>query len=199
MRRNSGVLSQSIAADKVAGELLRIRFPTHESVTHGWHHCQLRSKKRNRHYSHKRRPEVFVPESRWYESRSPRRNYRVEFQAEGEKATDISFFQKENTADAKAAQTTSLGRPAPLDLGLIAGAYAIAFFAAAIFDVFFNVIRLERNDIIALFIILDILVVIAWISGSKYKLMRGLATLFAVAVTTLSLVLLARHAINGTL
>ncbi len=135
----------------------------------------------------------------WHESRSPRRDYRVDFQAEGEKATDIYFFKKENTAGAKAAQTTALRRSTPLDFGLIAGCYAIAFFAAAILDVFFNVIRLEPNDIIALFVILDILVVIAWVSGSKFKLMRGLATLFAVAVTALFLFLLARHAIHRTL
>ncbi|MGC2600735.1 MAG: hypothetical protein WA384_05210 [Rhodomicrobium sp.] len=135
----------------------------------------------------------------WRESRSPRRNYRVEFQADGEEATGISFFQKENTAGAKAAQTTASWRPEPFDLGLIAGLYAIGFFSAAILDVFFNVIRLERNDIIALFVILDILVAVAWISGSKFKLMRGVATFCAVAITGLFLVLLTRHAINGTL
>ncbi len=134
----------------------------------------------------------------WYESRSPRRNYRVDFQPDGEKATDVYLFQKENIAADKAAQTAALRRVVPLDFGLIAGGYAIVFITAAIFDAFFDVIGLGPNDIIALFVILDILVVIAWISGSKFRLMRGLATLFAVAVTALSLVLLARHAINGT-
>ncbi len=135
----------------------------------------------------------------WHESRSPRRNYRVDFQAEGGKATDIYFYQNEKVPDAKAAQMAALKPPAPLDFGLIAGGYAIVFATAAIADVFFNVIRLDGNDIIALFVILDILVVIAWISGSKYKLILGFATLFAVAVTGLSLYVLARHAIKGTL
>jgi hypothetical protein len=135
----------------------------------------------------------------WHESRSPRRNYRVNFRAEGENATDIHFFQKENIAAAKVDQMAALNRIVPLDFGLIAGGYAIVFVAATVFDTFFDAIGLDADDIIALFVIFDFLVVLAWISGSKFKLMRGLSTLFAVAVTALSLILLARQAINGTL
>src|SRR5208282_3690157 len=85
----------------------------------------------------------------WYENRSPRRNYHVDFQAEGETATGVCFFQKEKMAGAKAAPVAASMRMAPLDFGLIAGGYAIVFFLAAIFDAFFNVIGLDPNDIIA--------------------------------------------------
>jgi len=134
----------------------------------------------------------------WHESRAPRRNDRVDFQAEGEKATDVCFFQKENKAAPQAARTSALKSVAPLDFGLVAGGYALVFLSAAIFDVFFNMIKLDANDIAGLFVILDILVIIAWISGSKFKVTRGVATFWAVAVTVLALVLLARHAIKGT-
>ncbi len=134
----------------------------------------------------------------WHESRAPRRNDRVDFQAEGEMAADIYFFQNANKAAPQAARTSALKSQAPLDFGLIAVGYGIVFFAAAISDVFFNIIRLDANDITGLFVILDILVIVAWISGTKFKLMRGVATLFAVAVTALALVILARHAIKGT-
>ncbi len=79
------------------------------------------------------------------------------------------------------------------DIGLVAGGYAIVFFATAIFDALFAVIKLDGNDMIGLFVVLDVLTAAAWIWGTKYKLMRGIATLFAVSVTALALFLFSRH------
>ena len=133
----------------------------------------------------------------WFESRAPRRNDRVDFQAEGDKAAGVYFFQ-ESDRSARPSKPASAPNSA-LDLGLIAAGYAIVLFASAIFDAFFNVIGLDPGDIIALFVILDILVAAAWMFGSNFRLMRWIATIFATAVTALALVFLAKHAINGPL
>lgn len=134
----------------------------------------------------------------WREGRSPRRNDRVDFSPDGENATDIYFFQKEKKT-APLPSKTVLESGAVLDFGLIAAGYGIIFFGAAVLDVFFNIIRLDGNDIIGLFIILDILVAVAWISGTKFKPARTLATVFAGLTTALAIIILGSHALHGAL
>jgi hypothetical protein len=79
------------------------------------------------------------------------------------------------------------------DFGLIAGGYAVVFFSAAIFDGLFAILKLGPNDMVGLFVVLDILTAAAWIRGTNYKGMRGVATLFAVAVTGMAALILSRH------
>ena len=57
---------------------------------------------------------------------------------------------------------------------------------AAIVDSLFNVIGLDANDMIGMFIVLDLLTAAAWIWGTNYRIMRGIATVCAVAVTALA-------------
>jgi hypothetical protein len=83
--------------------------------------------------------------------------------------------------------------PSGTDFGMIAGSYAIFFFAAAIFEALFAFIKLGPNDMIGLIVVLDLLTVIAWVRRTDYKLMRGIATLFAVAATGLVLLILRKH------
>jgi hypothetical protein len=46
---------------------------------------------------------------------------------------------------------------------------------------------------VGLIVVLDILTVIAWIRGTKFKVTRGIATLFAVAASGLVLLILRKH------
>ncbi len=125
----------------------------------------------------------------WHESRAPRRNDRVDFEAEGDKAKDVYFFQEED----KAALPPKKAAAVSFDIGLAAGGYAIVFFAAAIFDTIFHAIDLDANDIIGLLVVLDLFTVAAWIWGTQYKLMRGIATLCAALTTLMVVLLVARH------
>ena len=84
-----------------------------------------------------------------------------------------------------------------IDLGQIAGGFAIAFFMAAIVDSLFNIIGLDANDMIGLFVILDLLTAAAWIWGTNNKVMRGIATVCAVLVTALAVLILVRHGLAG--
>ncbi len=129
----------------------------------------------------------------WHESRAPRRDGRVDLEVEGDKATEDYYFQEQ----AKPAPETAAKGGGGLDIGLIAGGYAIVFFGAAIFDALFHAMELDANDLVALFVILDILTLAAWIWGTKYKLVRGFATLCAVSVTALALVIAARHMLQA--
>ena len=126
----------------------------------------------------------------WQERRMPRPNDRVDFEAAAGAATYICYVQeKDGAVQAKAAANT----PATIDIGLVAGGYSIVFFLAAIFDALTNIIGLLPNDIIGLFVVLDLITVASWIWGSNYKVMRGIATLFAVAVTGMAVFILVRH------
>jgi hypothetical protein len=125
----------------------------------------------------------------WRESRAPRRNDRVDFEAGGDKAKDVYFFQEED----KAAPPPQKPAPVKFDIGLAAGGYAIVFFSAAIFDMIFHAIDLDANDIIGLLVVLDLFTIAAWIWGTQYKLMRGIATLFAALTTLMVALLVARH------
>ncbi len=124
----------------------------------------------------------------WQERRAPRIGDKVEFEVENDSATQIYHtFEKDRVP------TTPETIAASFDLGLISGGYAIIFFLAAIIDSLLNVMNLDANDMVGLFVILDILTLAAWIRGTNYRIMRGIATLFAVAVTALAVFILVRH------
>lgn len=129
----------------------------------------------------------------WHESRAPRRDDRVDFEVKEEKVTEIYLFQEEYKPAPKTAVKTGIS----VDIGLIAGGYAVVFFAVAIFDVFFFSVGLAPNDYIALSVILDILTIAAWIWSTNYKVMRRIATLFAGSLTALELAILARHMLRA--
>jgi hypothetical protein len=80
-----------------------------------------------------------------------------------------------------------------LDFGLIAGSYAVIFFAVAILDGLFAVLNLGPNDMVGLFVVLDLLTIAAWIRGTNYNIMRAIATFFAVAVTGMAALIISRH------
>jgi hypothetical protein len=121
----------------------------------------------------------------WHESRAPRRNDRVDFEVEGDKAKDVYLFQ----------EALPPKKPAGIkfDVGLAAGGYGIFFFAAAILDALFDIIGLKPDDIIGLIVVLDLFTIAAWIWGTQYRLMRGIATLFAALTTLMVALLVARH------
>jgi hypothetical protein len=50
---------------------------------------------------------------------------------------------------------------------------------------------------VGLFIILDLLTVAAWIWGTKYRIMRIVATVCAVSVTALAVFILVRHGLQA--
>jgi hypothetical protein len=130
----------------------------------------------------------------WQERRMPRPNDRVDFEAPAGSATYICYVQeKDDAAPAKTTAKTGLN----IDLGLIAGGYAITFFMAAIVDSLLNLIGLDANDMVGLFIILDLLTVAAWIWGTKYRIMRIVATVCAVSVTALAVFILVRHGLQA--
>lgn len=130
----------------------------------------------------------------WQERRMPRPNDRVDFEAEAGAATYICYVQeKDDAAPAK----PSVKAPANIDFGLVAGGYSIVFFMAAIFDVLTNLIGLDANDMVGLFVILDLITVAAWIWGTNHRVMRGIATLFAVSVTALAVIILVRHGLQA--
>lgn len=129
----------------------------------------------------------------WQERRMPRPNDRVDFKAPAGAATYICYVQEKD--DAVPAKTTAKA-PAGIDLGLVAGGYSIVFFLAAIGDALTNIIGLNANDIIGLFVVLDLITAASWILGSNYRVMRGIATLFAVSVTGLAVLILARHSLH---
>ena len=129
----------------------------------------------------------------WQERRMPRPNDRVDFEAAAGSATYICYVQEKD--DAVPAKTTAK-TPASIDLGLVAGGYSIVFFLAAIGDALTNIIGLDANDMVGLFVILDLITVAAWIWGTNYRVMRGIATLFAVSVTGLAVFILVRHSLQ---
>ena len=130
----------------------------------------------------------------WQERRMPRPDDRVDFEAEGGGATYICYVREEG--DVLPAKTTAK-TGVNIDLGQIAGGFAIAFFMAAIVDSLFNIIGLDANDMIGLFVILDLLTAAAWIWGTNNKVMRGIATVCAVLVTALAVLILVRHGLAG--
>jgi hypothetical protein len=81
-------------------------------------------------------------------------------------------------------------KPAKFDLGMIAGGYTIVFFTVAIFDALYPLIKIDPNDMVGLIIVLDLLTAAAWIWGSENKMMRAIATLFAVCVTAMAALIL---------
>jgi len=125
----------------------------------------------------------------WRESRAPRRNDRVDFEADGDKAKDVYFFQEEVKAALPAQKPAAI----KFDIGLAAGGYAIVFFSAAIFDGLFHALDFDANDIIGLLVVLDLFTIASWIWGTQYKLMRGIATLCAALTTLMVALLVARH------
>ena len=130
----------------------------------------------------------------WQERRMPRPNDRVDFEAPAGSATYICYVQEKD--DAVSAKTNAKAGVS-IDIGLIAGSYAIAFFMTALVDSLFNIIGLDANDMIGLFVVLDLLTVAAWIWGTNYRIMRIIATVCAVAVTTLAVLILVRHGLAG--
>jgi hypothetical protein len=130
----------------------------------------------------------------WQERRMPRPNDRVDFEAAAGAATYICYVQEKD--DAVPAKTTAKAG-VNIDIGLIAGGYAVVFFMAAIVDSLINLIGLDANDMIGLFVILDLVTVAAWIWGTNYKIMRGIATLCAVLVTALAVFILVRHGLQA--
>lgn len=130
----------------------------------------------------------------WQERRMPQPDDRVDFEAEAGAATYICYVQEK---DGAVSAKTNAKAGVSIDIGLIAGSYAIAFFMTAIVDSLFNIIGLDANDMIGLFVVLDLLTVAAWIWGTNYRIMRIIATVCAVAVTTLAVLILVRHGLAG--
>jgi hypothetical protein len=128
----------------------------------------------------------------WQERRAPRIDDKVEFEAENDSATQIYHMAEKDRLPTAAEKIA-----ASFDLGLIAGGYAIVFFLAAIVDSFINVIGLDANDMIGLFVILDLLTLAAWMRSTNYRIMRIVATVFAAAVTGLAVLILVRHTLQG--
>ena len=128
----------------------------------------------------------------WQERRAPRIDDRVEFEAQNDSATQVYHMAEKDRLPIAPEKLA-----ASFDLGLIAGGYAIVFFMAAIFDSLINVIGLDANDMIGLFVILDLLTLAAWIRGTNYRIMRTVATVCAVAVTGLAVFILLRHMLHG--
>ena len=130
----------------------------------------------------------------WQERRIPRPDDKVEFELEDGAAKYIYYTKEEDDAvPVKIAPKAGIN----IDLGLIAGGYAVCFFALAILDVMLGVALIDENDIVGLFVILDLITVAAWIWGTNYKIMRGIATLCAVAVTLLAAFVLVRHTLQS--
>lgn len=128
----------------------------------------------------------------WQERRAPQSGDKVEFEVADDSAVQVCHQLEEDrlpTATEKIATS--------FDFGLIAGGYAIVFFFVSIVDSLMNVIRLDANDMVGLFVILDILTLAAWIRGTNFRIMRTVATVFAVAVTALAAFILLRHLAGG--
>jgi hypothetical protein len=128
----------------------------------------------------------------WRPSLLPRRNDKVEFAEKNGKAAEVNFPLGQEPAGANLRRAA-----ASFDAGLIAGAYAIMFFAAAIANAFFNLIEIDANDIVGLTVILVLLTLASWIWGSGYKIMRLIASIFAGSVTVLAAIILIRHFMHG--
>ncbi|MGO8954928.1 MAG: hypothetical protein ACLPWS_18570 [Rhodomicrobium sp.] len=119
----------------------------------------------------------------WHEIKLPAIGDRVDFQVNGKNATEVYLFpRKDRPAAARA-----------LDFGLIAGGFAIVFMSAIIVDVFFNILKLKPNDMVGLGIILYILVIISWVQGTNYKIVRGMATAYVLLATALALPIIINH------
>ena len=130
----------------------------------------------------------------WQERRLPRPDDLVDFEVEAGVATYICYRKEEDDAiPVKTAEKAVV----KLDIGLMAGGYSIAFFLAAIIDVLTNIIGLDASDMVGLFVILDLLTAAAWVWGTNYRLMRGIATVCAVAVTGLAVFILLRHTLQA--
>jgi hypothetical protein len=128
----------------------------------------------------------------WQERRAPRINNKVEFEVEGDSAVQILHMLEEDRLPTAAEKFV-----ARFDFGLIAGGYAVIFFLVYTIDSFVNIINIDANDAVILFVILDILTVAAWIRGTNYKIMRGVATVFAVALTSFAAFILLWHILQG--
>jgi hypothetical protein len=130
----------------------------------------------------------------WQERRMPRPNDRVDFEAPAGAATCICYVQeKDDAVQDKATAKAGVN----IDFGLVAGGFAIAFFMAAIVDSLLNLIGLDANDMVGLFVILDLLTVAAWIWGTNHRIMRIVATVCAVSVTALAVFILVRHGLQA--
>ena len=125
----------------------------------------------------------------WRESRAPRRNDRVDFEAEGDKAKDVYFFQEEAKRRHRPKSPRQLSsilasRPAAMPSSFSRRRFSMGSSMRLDFD---------ANDIIGLIVVLDLFTIAAWIWGTQYKLMRGIATLFAALTTLMVALLVARH------
>jgi len=120
----------------------------------------------------------------WHESKLPATGDRVDFLARGKNAAKVYLFPRKDIP-APAAQTS--------DFGLIAGGFTVVFIFAIIVDVFFNILKLTPNDMAGLGVILCIFVIISWVRGTNYKLMRGMATAFVLLGTAMALPAIIKH------
>jgi len=139
--------------------------------------------------------------SGWRARVLPRRRDRVAFEAEDGEATDVHFPSGREPAGAAIRKAADA-----FDMGYIAGVYAIVFFVAAMAMAVLNIVLTvmtpgeeEIQILFGAFVILAGLTAAAWMWGSRYRKLRGFASIVAgTGVVALAVILVKNVLLPGS-